>query len=78
MSSAEEARVGPVYTSGWRDTVKDLVAGAAGGVAQVVIGKSYTCDYYIGEMCAVLTGSKDNHLVSAIAFKVNEHHLAPP
>ncbi|PYH69437.1 hepatocellular carcinoma down-regulated mitochondrial carrier protein [Aspergillus vadensis CBS 113365] len=37
MSSAEEPSVASVYTSKWRDTVKDLVAGAAGGVAQVVI-----------------------------------------
>ncbi|GAT22895.1 hepatocellular carcinoma down-regulated mitochondrial carrier protein [Aspergillus luchuensis] len=37
MSSAEESDIAPVYTSKWRDTVKDLVAGAAGGVAQVVI-----------------------------------------
>ena len=51
MSSAEESSVAPVYTSEWRDTVKDLVAGAAGGVAQVVIGESYTRDYHIGEMC---------------------------
>lgn len=56
MSSAEESSVAPVYTSEWRDTVKDLVAGAAGGVAQVFIGEPYTCDDYIGETCVVLTG----------------------
>lgn len=44
MSSAEESDIAPVYTSKWRDTVKDLVAGAAGGVAQVVIGKFSTRD----------------------------------
>ncbi|PWY84396.1 hepatocellular carcinoma down-regulated mitochondrial carrier protein [Aspergillus eucalypticola CBS 122712] len=37
MSSAEESSIAPVYTSKWRDTVKDLVAGAAGGVAQVYL-----------------------------------------
>ncbi|GKZ43532.1 hypothetical protein AbraIFM66951_004778 [Aspergillus brasiliensis] len=31
----------PAYTSGWRDTAKDLVAGAAGGVAQVIIGQPF-------------------------------------
>ncbi|RAH54647.1 mitochondrial carrier [Aspergillus piperis CBS 112811] len=41
MSSAEESSIAPVYTSKWRDTVKDLVAGAAGGVAQVVIGQPF-------------------------------------
>ncbi|GKZ33186.1 hypothetical protein AbraIFM66950_002975 [Aspergillus brasiliensis] len=40
-STVEESSVKPTYTSGWRDTAKDLVAGAAGGVAQVVIGQPF-------------------------------------
>lgn len=56
MSSAEGSSIAPVYTSKWRDTVKDLVAGAVGGVAQVVIGKLYTHDCYIREPRVYLQG----------------------
>ncbi|GKZ58871.1 hypothetical protein AnigIFM49718_004709 [Aspergillus niger] len=41
MTSAGESSGAPLYTSEWRDTVKDLVAGAAGGVAQVFIGQPF-------------------------------------
>ncbi|PYI03156.1 mitochondrial carrier protein [Aspergillus sclerotiicarbonarius CBS 121057] len=41
MASSAESFT-PVYTPpGWRDNVKDLAAGATGGVAQVVIGQPF-------------------------------------
>ncbi|RAL03294.1 mitochondrial carrier [Aspergillus ibericus CBS 121593] len=42
MASSAGETFTPVYTStGWRDNVKDLVAGAVGGAAQVVIGQPF-------------------------------------
>lgn len=58
-------------TSSWERTAKDLVSGAAGGIAQVLLGKSV----FVGRVSSVLLHPSDNQLCSTKLWDIDKQCL---